>query len=1241
MFEVADIADAEAPGSPAPRRAVTPGLLVLHGNRLELLQQAVAEWLRRQPLDPLESDVLLVQSNGIAEWMKMALARHGGVCAATRVELPARFLWRLYRAMLGRAGAPPRSPLDKAPMTWRLMRALPDWLDRPGFEPLAQFLGAGAAAGEAPGDLTRRLQLTERLADLFDQYQIYRADWLDAWAHGREVLVRADGTEAPLPDEQRWQARLWRALLDGLDPAERPAVRSDVHRRFVAAIRAGAAPHQPLPRRVVLFGHSHLPWQTLEALTTLAERAQVLLVVPNPCRFHWADIIDGRELLRAPRRRQPLRGGVDLADVPLEHLHAQAHPLLAAWGRQGRDFIRLLDRFDDAAAARARFELPRIDLFDDEADAEDAPGGVPLLVRVQRAVRDGLPMAELTARECTAPPLPDDDRSIVFTVAHSALREVEILHDQLLDWLATPPRGPDGRDGAPLAPRDIVVMVPDIEPWAPLIHAVFGQHGVGDARRIPYEIADLKLRGRQPMLVALEWLLRITEQRCTATELRDLIDVPALAARFGLREADRATAARWLGGAGVRWGLDAAQRGGLGLAACGEQNTGWFGLRRLLLGYAHGRGEIGADLGDAGPGADDPPWARIDPYDEVGGLDAAIAGALAALIDTLRGWWREAGEAVPPRQWHARALALLDTVFEPADEADRLLLASLTDALGRWLDDCEAAGFDQPVPLAVLREGWLAGVDEPSLNSRFLGGGVVFCTLMPMRAIPFQVVCLLGMNDGDYPRRAPRSDFDLLALPGQQRPGDRARRDDDRMLMLEALLAARRVLALSWAGRSVRDNSAQPPSVLVAQLRDHLAAGWGEAVLARLTTEHPLQPFSRRYFEAGHDARLHTWAREWRQAHEATPEAPALILPSAAPVADVLTLARLERFLRNPVAQHFRERLDVEFPPLRPPADDDEPFTLDALDETLLLRDLIERPGDGDDDPRGPDTLDACRAELLQRTTRLVRRGELPVGAWGERWRAQFVHQCAPVWQQWRVWQRVLAEPVRPLPLVHADGELRIDDWLDALRHAPAGGDAPVWLALEARRLCRVVRTSGERVPQPGKLLRPWLRLLLAAALGHTVEARLVARDAVLVLQPPESAVATDALDTLLQAWRANRAAPLPVASRTALAWLQARASGRDDAEAQAERLARTAYEGGHTHPGEVEADAALARLHPDWPSLRHGHHAGGDFTVWAEILYEPLRQWALDPQRVRIEPLPDADPGEAEDDGDGGAADD
>ena len=334
---------------------ITPGLIILHGNQMELLRSAMFDWLRAHPLGPLEQETILVQSNGVAEWLKIALAEELGVCAATRVALPARFLWEAYRGMLGRERVPTRAPFDKDPLTWRLMRLLPALVEDASYAPLKQFLGDGCPE--------RRLQLAERLADLYDQYQVYRADWLADWEAGRDQLRRPVGDPLPLGPDLKWQACLWREIHASLPLAQRVSGRASIHAQFLHAVESGREPVSRLPRRVILFGMSTLPYQTLQAIAALSRHTQVLFAVPNPCRFYWGDIIEGRELLKAARRRQQPRGGADLASVPVEELHMHSHPLLASWGRQGRDFVRMLDEFDQGEGSR--YENLRVDLFDE------------------------------------------------------------------------------------------------------------------------------------------------------------------------------------------------------------------------------------------------------------------------------------------------------------------------------------------------------------------------------------------------------------------------------------------------------------------------------------------------------------------------------------------------------------------------------------------------------------------------------------------------------------------------------------------------------------------------------------------------------------------------------------------------------------------------------------------------------------------------------------------------------------
>ena len=1164
-----------------PTSSLPTGLLVLHGNRLEHLAEAVFAFLARNPLGALQEETFLVQSNGMAEWLKMALAGAHGVCASTRVELPARFIWRAYRAVLGRGAVPAVSALDKLPLTWRLMGLLPTVATQPGFEPVSGFLGAA-------GDPTRRLQLALRLADLFDQYQVYRSDWLQNWAGGGHALGDGLGA-ARVPPEQAWQPALWRALLADLPADELAATRPLLHRRFLQALRRAASgtSFAGLPPRVVLFGTTHIPHQTLEAIAALSEHVQVLLAVPNPCRYHWADIIDGRELLQAARRRHPLRAGTELASVPLQDMHRHGHPLLAAWGRQGRDFVRQLDAFDDVQLARERFAVPRVDLFDEE------PGST-LLQRLQAQIRDLVPLEE--AAKAAASAAPDiDDHSIVFHITHSAQREVEVLHDQLLHLLAQPPQG---ASALPLQPRDIVVMVPDIEAFAPAIRAVFGQHPRQHPRHIPWGIADQRERGRHPLLLALEWWLRAPQQRHAFSELQGLLEVPALARRFGLSADDAATVLAWAEGAGVRWGLHEGQRQGQGLGMCGDANSWHFGLQRMLLGYA--TGEL-------------PPTARghadIEPYTEVAGLAAGVAGALAELIAALQTWWAECRVARTPQAWGARLRQLLQDLFSAVDDDERALLVALDEALAAWLLACEAAAFAEPVELAVVREAWLSAVDEPGLSRRFRAGGVTFCTLLPLRAIPFEVVCLLGMNDGDYPRRSPRSDFDLMALPGQARPGDRSRRDDDRQLMLDALLSARRVLYLSWAGRSVRDNQPQPPSVLVAQLRDHLAAVWGGDAVGARTTEHPLQPFSRRYFEdkaqpAAPGPALFTYAAEWRSAHEVDAAEPALSAPAVATQAlPPLTVDSLAAFLKNPVQAYFRQRLQVRFDERSSPVPDDESFATAGLDRWQLMDEVLTVAR------RASQAPDDMQALVREQVARLQRAGRLPLAGPGRHVQAELEATLLPMVLHWQALLALHPQgPAKQALRWKHPGLLGVafDDWVTGLQSTGEPAAVPVVIELQASRL---TDRNGKR-PRADKLLKAWVRGLAAAACGQPVAGIVIGADVVLHLAPLLPAEAHETLMALTAAWADGLTgdAPLPTAVKTGLALLKS-------ADAAASMYDGSAYGAGAPR-GEGQ-EPCLARLFPDFKTLA----AQPGFAAASGRLYGPLSDWLA--SHLRIEPLP------------------
>lgn len=1184
------------PAEPDAAGAIAPGFLVVQGNHAESLRALLVAWLARQPLAPLETEWLLVPSNGVAQWLKLALAADPaegglGLAAGLATELPARFLWQAYRAVLGESAVPASSPYDRELLALRLMRLLPGLLAAPAFAPLAGFLAQDA-------DGRKRQQLADRLADLFDGYQVYRADWLADWAAGRDRLARPGAEPLPLPAEQAWQPALWRALRADvqaqLGEAAAEGGRASVHRRFLAAAQAPGTPRPAgLPRRVAVFGLSSLPQQVLEALAALGRWVQVLMLVHNPCEHEWSHLVAARDALRLASRRRPRRPGSE-GPIAEDALHLHAQPLLAAWGQQGRDFLRLLAQHDEPEAYAGRFAAigQRIDCFD--PNPQDS-----LLRQLQDDIRDLRPLAETRARWPAVDPA--HDASIRFHIAHGPQREVEALHDALLDAFAADPT---------LQPREVIVMVPEVADYAPHVQAVFGRHAPGDPRHLPFSLADRGQRRHDPLLAVLEGMLALPTRRLTVAEVLDSLAVPALRARFGLDEAELPRLRRWAEAARIRWGLHAGQREALGLPGLGGQH-GWdAGLQRMLLGHAVGEG---------------PAWQGVEPLGEVGGLEAASLGPLIALLETLERHRLALAEPAPPATWGERLRALLDDCFQADEEADGYTLLRLDAALQAWLDACAAAGLDEPLPLASVAEPWLAALDRPALNQPFFAGAITVATLMPMRAIPFRVVALLGMQDGAYPRSRPPLDFDLMAA--DRRPGDRSRREDDRYLFLEALLSAREKLIVSWVGRSAHELRERPASVLVAELREHLAAGWrlagspeaagddpaarraaGQALLAALTVEHRLQPFHPAYFavpEDGGELRLRSHEPAWRAGWQGPAPAAGADGAALAPVPPEasLRLAELQRMLKNPAASFLGRRLKVGLHEAAEDAAEHEPFALSGLDVWALreawIPELLDDRKHGG--PAPAQRLDALRA-------RAARRGELPGGAFGilagER-------AARPLQELMEALDAVDADAPQPLPdevlELPLPGGAQVLDRLDALR-ARADG----------RRLRRVVLptdlvTNGHY--RLDKLLGPWLVHLAAHAAGRPMESRILSPVGHITLRLLEAAEAQAAWQALGEAWQAHLCAPLPLAPKAGFAWLEALRKARRPADTPAaafpegrEAVRKVAEDpvagaGAQRRPGERVGSEALARCFPSFEAL----WAGGGFVDAVQRLLAPL----------------------------------
>ena len=858
-------------GQRIEEKFIMPGLKLYTSNRLEILAEKLAGLLRKPLPSPMEKEIILVQSKGMERWVSMELARYHGICANYRFPFPNRFVSEVFQKVI--PDLPEDSPFDPAVMAWKVMKLLPSCLDKRAFKNLTFYLEEDRAS-------LKLFQLSFRIADLFDQYLTFRPGMILDWQKEKG------------PHSQDWQAILWRELVKGNERAHHAALLQ----AFLEGIRRPSARLENLPERIVVFGISALPPFHVQVLAEVSRFIDVHLFLMNPCQEYWGDIVSGRVMMKVVEHEK--KAG------PPEDLHLErGNSLLASMGMLGRDFLKLIT-----------------DLGSEDYALFAEPGEENLLSTIQA---DILNLRDRGKEGSEKKKITQADYSIQVHSCHSPMREVEVLQDGLLSLFAGDPA---------LLPKDILVMTPDIETYAPYIQAVFSLPP-GDPRFIPFSIADRGVRKESQMIEAFLSLLDLPGSRFGATQVLDILESRAVRSRFSLAEADLELVERWVGETRIRWGIDGESRKELGLPEFSE-NTWRAGLERMLLGYAlPGRDEL---------------FSGILPYDRIEGGEAEVLGNFLGFMEKLFTSSGELAQARTLEDWSEFLLRLFETFFLPDAETERearVIRRVLNDLAGKQA----LAGFDEKVELDVIQSYLRGCLEAEGFGFGFLTGGLTFCAMLPMRSIPFKVICLLGMSDEAYPRRTKPLGFDLIAREPQ--PGDRSRRKDDRYLFLEALLSARQRLYISYVGQSVQDNSIRPPSVLVSELLDYVEQGFeapGKEILDQVVSRHRLQAFSPEYFRK--NEKLFSYSEENFEAARRAADAPielgpfiATDLPEPGKEAKKIELGQLCRFFANPARFLVNQRLNIYLEEEAEVLDEREPFQLSGLEKYQLEQDLFGR----------------------------------------------------------------------------------------------------------------------------------------------------------------------------------------------------------------------------------------------------------------------------------------------------------
>jgi exodeoxyribonuclease V gamma subunit len=1071
--------------------------LHLHrAERTDLLADGLGALLADPLPDPFAEELVLVPARGVERWLSQRLSHLLG-CGRGGDGVCAGVSFRSPGSLIAEiTGTVDDDPWSPEAMTWPLLEVIDCSLDQPWCRTLAAHLGHFHTGDEAELRRGRRYSVARRLAGLFASYARQRPQLLIDWL---------DGNAADLDADLAWQPELWRALIERVE-ADPPHIR---HQKTVARLREGPA---ELPQRLSLFGHTRLACTEVELLDALATHHDLHLWLPHPSDDLWQALSDIHGTV--PRRDDNSR-------------RAAQHPLLETLGRDLRELQR---------------GLPAKPATDECLTGTTKPDTLLGWLQADIAANVVRPHGRVLA---------ETDRSVQVHSCHGPARQIDVLREVLLGLL---------EDDPTLEPRDIVVMCPDIETYAPLIVAGFGLgETAGDshpAHRLRVRLADRALTQTNPLLGVAAELLAIAGTRATASQVLDLAQTSPARARFKFTDDDLESITDWVRESNIRWGFDKQHRQPYGLDHI-VHNTWRFGLDRILTGVA---------MSD-----DSPDWLDTAlPLDDVGSNKVELAGRLAEFVSRLQSVVDALSGPRPLTEWLD---ALRDGVAGLTTSEEAWQTGQLQREFAKVLQAAGSRG-DTPLRLPDVRSllaGHLAG--RPT-RANFRTGTLTVCTMVPMRSVPHRVVCFVGLDDGVFPRvHLPDGDDVLARCP---MTGERDIRSEDRQLLLDAVCAATETLVITYTGADEHTGHRRPPAVPLAEALDALDQTTEEPVRECIVVEHPLQPFDIRNVTPGSlvPEKPFTFDPTALIAANAAagrrhPKPPFLARPLPEPPHDDVVLADLLTFFKDPVKGFFRA-LDFTLPWEVDEVKDDMPVEIDALEAWMvgdrMLHDML----------RGIHPETAAHREW--------RRGALPPGQLGMRKACEIRDQA----------KQLAAAALR---LRQGDPEAHdIDVDLDSQRRLT--GTVP---AVFGNRTVSVTYSKLNCK----HLLQAWIPLVALAAqqpdrqwrascIGRDKKADRIAHR---VLVPPPDPVAV--LRDLVLLYDTGRREPLPLPLRATHAWADARECGNAPYDAAFRRWRSTDY-----YKGEAE-DEAHKYL---WP---HGR--------LDEILGTPLPGEEIDGEDTRL----------------------
>ena len=816
--------------------------------------------------DPFKSSTVITQSFELRYWLQLQITELKGISSNIDFQLPASFLWKLYKCLTPEIADLDRSPYEREIMVWRLMRILEKGPS--SNQDIADYLDP-----EKKRNL-RLYELSNELASLFDEYLMYRPDWVLAWESSKSGFASK---------EEEWQASMWQELREDLRGKSK-LHRAALHKLAMNKISQDA--HLPWTK-LSIFGISSMPPIQIETFRRLSEFMDVDIYFLNPCHEYWGDIISEAE--RARRSLKAIRNNA--SPVLQESYFETGQPILASLGQLGRDYFELLNDVEN---------LQTFDIFSEPNQKTDL-GYVKNQIFNLSYSEENI-FSEKHSRETVK-----SDQSIQIHSCHSRTREIEVLKDQIFRALSKTEA---------LQPKDILVAAPDIQLYAAIIKANF-------KNEIPFSINSSALKENSSFFNSVIKLLSLPDSRITGQEIIEFLEVPSIARAHAINSDDLEKLAIWISDSGIRWELDGESKSKNWDLPPDDRNTWRFGLDRLLMGVV-----MGENHG---------PWQEIQPM-EIPLEDASLLESLCRFMDHLDEFRKEIDNQYPIERWLEIIQELLGKFFDPK-ETEVMLERQLRAALEDLRLETSVAEFKDEISRETFLRVLKNKLEDQISISRSTSGGITFSNLLPMRGIPYRMICILGLNQGEFPRTENPNTFDLRLERKDIRKGDRSKNKDDRYIFLESILAAEEIFYVSYVGENANQNLSSAPSAIVSEWHEYLETIFEEQKLVA----HKLNPYDSKYFR-GDEAQ--TFSSTWFNKKEEEEERHAPIKGSAlngqALQQDHVNLSELKAFFGHSARFFLQKKLGVYYEREANIVLDTEPFEASSLDDYKIAEAALE-----------------------------------------------------------------------------------------------------------------------------------------------------------------------------------------------------------------------------------------------------------------------------------------------------------